>query len=154
VNRSRPLTILMALMALTAMLSGCGAGSDPVTPTAVLDDAPPQAPTGLSGGQGTDGAPTLEWNANAEPDLSAYQIYQYSPDPSRDNAYELVATVGAGSTEWTVPPASESGLVWFRMRAVDATGNRSAVSAAAPVMVFVGSSGPESPGEDVNPLRP
>lgn len=149
---SRPLIQLAIAMALAAAICGCGAGSDPVAPGAVTDNAPPQAPTGLTPGLSDISNPVLEWSANSEPDLAGYQIYQYSPDPSRDNAYELVATVGASATEWQLPDVTETEITWFRLRAIDGAGNRSAVSTAAQITLVAASSGSDAPGEDIPPV--
>lgn len=149
---SRPLIQLAIAVALAAAICGCGAGSDPTAPAAVTDNAPPQAPTGLAPGLSDISTPVLEWSANSEPDLAGYQIYQYSPDPSRDNAYTLVGTVGSTVTEWQLPDVTETELAWFRLRAIDAAGNRSAVSTAAQVTLLAASSGSDAPGEDINPV--
>jgi pectinesterase len=142
--RKSLMSIAAAVIAFA--IAGCGTGPDPVAPNAVLDSAPPQAPLGLR--QSVDAAQhaVLEWNPNSESDLGGYQIYQYSPDPSRDNAYVLVATVSASTTTWAFPAVDEPLTTWMRMRALDAAGNRSAESASCEVHLNpppAGSDGPE-----------
>ena len=145
----KKLSCLLTVAALAVVLGGCGAGSNPSAPASILDSAPPQAPTGLAQDLNISNVRVLEWTANSEPDLAGYQIYQYSPDPSRDNAYVLVATVSAGTTEWTLPVTDAPEITWIRMRALDQSGNRSAESAAANVMFL-----PDSPGQDTGPDNP
>ena len=108
----KKLSCLLTVAALAVVLGGCGAGSNPSAPASILDSAPPQAPTGLAQDLNISNVRVLEWTANSEPDLAGYQIYQYSPDPSRDNAYVLVATVSAGTTEWTLPVTDAPESAW------------------------------------------
>ena len=150
----KKLSCLLTVAALAVVLGGCGTGSDPVAPAPVLDSAPPQAPTGLAQDLNVSNVRVLEWSANSEPDLAGYQIYQYSPDPSRDNAFVLVATVAAGTNEWPLPVVDDVQITWIRMRALDQSGNRSAESAAAQVMLLPSSPGSETPVDDRNPIRP
>lgn len=150
----KKLSSLISVAALAAVLAGCGTGSDPVAPNAILDSAPPQAPSGLTQELNTSLVRVLEWTANSEPDLAGYQIYQYSPDPSRDNAYVLVATVSATTTEWALPIVDDSEITWMRLRALDQSGNRSAESVAAQVILLPESPGQDTPLDDPNPVRP
>jgi len=140
--------------ALAVTIAGCGTGTDPVSPNSVTDTAPPQAPTGLGQALNDSNVPVLEWAANSEPDLAGYQVYQYSPDPGRDNAYVLVATLSASTTEWTLPSTDEVQNSWIRLRAVDQTGNRSAESVAAQVILVPPSSTGDPAPDDPNPVRP
>ena len=100
--------VSMAAVVLAMALMGCGNGTAPLEPLAVLDSAPPQAPLGLRQSLDSVSDPVLQWDANAEADLGGYQIYMYSPDPSRDNAYVLAATVNASTTSWKFPVVDES----------------------------------------------
>ena len=129
-----------AVLALTSY--GCGAGNNPAQPSSSLDSAPPQAPVGLV--QSLD---TVQWTANSESDLNGYQIYLYSPDPTRDNAYVLAATVPAGVTSWTLPPVDETTTSWVKLCALDLSGNRSAESSALQVTMQPVPAGVEPPAE-------
>lgn len=129
-----------AVLALTSY--GCGAGNNPAAPSSSLDSAPPQAPVGLV--QSLD---HVQWTANSESDLSGYQIYLYSPDPTRDNAYVLAATVPAAQTSWKLPAAGEATTSWVKLCAVDQSGNRSAESAALQVTLQPAAGGVEIPAE-------
>ena len=138
----------MATAAVAITLAGCGSGNTPVTPSAVIDSAPPQSPVGLRQNLNAASVRVLTWNPNSEPDLGGYQIYQYSPDPSRDNAYVLVATLNAAAQEWPLPTDVGTVYTWVRMRAVDQFGNRSAESAACRVAFQPTSPGSEPPDEE------
>ncbi|MEO5618568.1 MAG: hypothetical protein ABIS67_12410 [Candidatus Eisenbacteria bacterium] len=150
----KKLSCLLTVAALAVVLGGCGTGSDPVSPNAVLDSAPPQAPTGLAQDLNSSNIRVLEWSANSEPDLAGYQIYQYSPDPTRDNAYVLVATLSAGTTEWPLPVVDVAEITWIRLRALDQSGNRSAQSIAAQVMLLPDGPGHDATPDEPNPVRP
>ncbi len=143
----------VSALVLAVVLGGCGTGSDPVAPSSVIDNAPPQAPSGLATALNASNVRVLEWAPNPEADLAGYQVYQYSPDPGRDNAYVLVATVSAGTTEWALPVTESMQVTWVRLRALDASGNRSAESAAAQVTLLPGSPGSDPPQDEVNPHR-
>ena len=143
---------LLVGIALATALAGCGAGLDPGIPSATIDSAPPQAPVGLSSGLNASYQPVLRWSPNSESDLGSYQVYQYSPDPTRDNAYVLVGTVSANTTEWAFSVPAEPVTHWMKVRAVDQDGNRSAESAAHEIALMPRSGG-ESPTDDEHPRR-
>jgi hypothetical protein len=130
-----------AVLALTSY--GCGAGNNPAAPSTTLDSAPPQAPVGL-----VQTNSTIQWTANSESDLDGYQIYQYSPDPDRDNAYVLEATLPASQTTWALPNADSPTTSWIKLRALDRTGNRSAESTALQVSLVPVPAGTE-PADDL-----
>jgi hypothetical protein len=132
----------MAAAVLALASYGCGAANNPTAPAASLDSSPPQAPVGLV--QSSD---VLQWTPNSEADLNGYQIYLYSPDPTRDNAYVLTATVPAGQTSWTLPPVDETTTSWVKLCALDQSGNRSAESSALQVTMLPVPAGVE-PGAD------
>ena len=146
--------VSMAAALLAMALMGCGNGTAPLEPLAVLDSAPPQAPLGLRQSLDSVSDPVLQWDANAEADLGGYQIYMYSPDPSRDNAYVLAATVDASTTSWKLPVVDQSVETWVRMRALDGTGNRSAESASIHVVLNPRPGGIDAPSDDPHPVRP
>lgn len=120
-----------AVLALTSY--GCGAGNNPAAPSATLDSAPPQAPVGLVQTVDASNQSVVQWTPNSESDLNGYQVYLYSPDPTRDNAYVLTATVPAGQSSWTLPTVDETTTSWVKLCAVDQSGNRSAESSALQV---------------------
>jgi hypothetical protein len=131
------------------LLAGCGSDGGPTAVTTSLDSTPPQAPTGLVQTTGSGGSPVLRWTPNAEADLDGYEVYKYSPAPDRDNAYVMVGSVD-GTPEY---PLTGIGTSWYRVRALDRSGNRSAASSALTVSLQGGGSAPSpSAPEDDNPL--
>jgi hypothetical protein len=143
----------MAAAALALASFGCGAGTDPVAPASQIDSAPPQAPVGLVQTLNASNQRIVQWTANSESDLGGYQVYQYLPDPARDNAYDLVATLPASQTNWALPVVDHPTTGWVRLRAVDQAGNRSAVSAKLQVVLLPTLPGAEAPPEDTPPIR-
>ena len=146
--------ILVSLVALAAAvgLSGCGDSARPTSAVPVLDSTPPDTPTGLGvvpdGNSGRDG---FGWSASAASDVASYEVYVYSPDPSRDNSYALAGTVPASQTSMMGPTVNTDTSVWFRVRAVDSSGNRSGFSAPAQAEFHVtGDANPPDPGDQRN----
>ena len=129
-----PRFIIASLLALAtaAALSGCGKSGTPTSANPVLDSTPPQAPSGilLTSDPGT-GLRMLQWTPNAEPDLAKYQVSLYAPSPDRDNSYVPVAEITSGN-RMRLPIVTDATTLYYRVRAVDATGN---CSAASPVIV-------------------
>ncbi len=145
--------IWIAASALLIALAGCSGSPSPVSPNASIDSAPPSSPTGLAVTLDNGGARALSWTPNAEADLGSYQVYQYSPSPSRDNAYVLVATVGASTTQWKLPQVDTDVTTYFKLCAVDQTGNRSAQSTALAVQLLPSGLAPGEPTNDPLPRR-
>ena len=138
---------VMAAAVLTLASYGCGAGSNPAAPSASLDSAPPQAPVGLVQTVDASNQSIVQWTPNSESDLNGYQVYLYSPDPTRDNAYVLAAVVPASETSWTLPTVDVTTTSWVKLCALDKTGNRSAESSALPVTMQPVPAGVEPPAE-------
>lgn len=119
-----------ALVALVA-LSGCAADSTLSSLNSTIDSAPPSAPTNIR--EDIRGAISmLAWDASPDADVVGYDVYMYSPDPARESAYIRVNASPIQAEEYSV---SELGAVnaWYRVKAVDLSGNRSATSGAAMV---------------------
>ena len=105
-----------------------GAFSSEVSLTSAADFAPPAAPTGLYG-EASLGSIFLRWNNPADRDLAQIRIYESNTNsnfvyyasvnaaPSSNGAYTRTG-LGAGVTRW------------FRITAVDTSGNESAPSPA------------------------
>ncbi|MGI9657625.1 MAG: fibronectin type III domain-containing protein, partial [Gaiellaceae bacterium] len=92
-------------------------GGDPT------DTTPPAAPTGLAAIAG-DGAVTLDWDDNSEPDLSGYRVYR---SESPGGPYTLISPVLADSNH--VDPAATNGIThYYVVRARDLSANESADS--------------------------
>jgi hypothetical protein len=144
---------LCLLAAALALLAGCGAATDPVSPNASLDTTPPPAPANLT--VETDEVNTLHWDASAAPDVNQYQVYVYSPDPSRDNAYVLVGEVDSEATTYVYGSSEAAHTEVFRVRAVDNAGNRSSFSAPLSLLIVptAQSGGASDPDAVPNPIR-
>jgi hypothetical protein len=130
VTYSRAL-VVTASLALVAILSGCGANT-PTSPSAALDTTPPAAPTALAMSfDATAGGYVLAWTPSSASDVARYQVFIYSPDPARDNAYVLVGESTTANFVAEAPAAAAD--VVFRVKAVDVSGNHSAFSSALSV---------------------
>ena len=68
----------------------------------------------------------LTWAPSAAADVAKYQVYQYQPDPSRDNAYVMIGETTTSSLNLGRTAVETD--TYFRVRAVDQSGNRSAFS--------------------------
>ncbi len=123
---------LLPICALAAILAvGCTSENNPLSPSGSSEDTtPPAAPQGVAT-KTTDAGWVMSWDANGEADLAGYNIYRYDPDPSRENAYVKLNGGPITSTSFGLP--LEPGDWIYRVRAVDATGNQSGMSAIASV---------------------
>ena len=97
-----PRFILLALAAVV-LIGGCGKSSSPtrVTPdeTPTLDNTPPPVPEGLSVTEDPmTQRTTMSWSPSTAVDVSGYDIFIYSPDPSREDAYTLQYSTDAATT--------------------------------------------------------
>ena len=138
---------LVVLPALLIALSGCNS-SKAVSPTSLIDSAPPAAPSGLGVALDGSGKRVLEWSANSEADLASYEVYQSVAGSG--NGYTLVGTLPVGTTEWNLPPVSGVVPAWFKVSAVDLTGNQSAQSSALSVTLLP----PVNGGEVIDEANP
>ena len=143
----RTLAFPSALVALVA-LAGCGTDNTLSGP-ASTDSAPPSAPTNIR--EVERGAITvLAWDASTDADVVGYDVYMYSPDPARETAYVRVNASTIVNEEFAVTGASASS--WYRVKAVDQSGNHSSSSSAA----YIDSTEPiggGTPSEDLPVLR-
>jgi len=111
-------------------LYGCGNSSAVTNATRSLDSTPPPAPESIS----LNTVPEfneLTWAASAAADVARYQVYQYQPDPSRDNAYVMLGETTTSS--FNLGRTADATDTYFRVRAVDQAGNRSAFSSETSV---------------------
>ncbi len=139
--------IMLATLAAVALVSmyGCGKSASPTGVSQTLDSTPPSAPETvalMTAPEGND----LTWAPSTASDLAGYQVYQYQPDPSRDNAYVMIGQSTTNSFRLTM-----TGSEVFRVRAVDTSGNLSAYSSEFSTMVPVIATGG---GNNGNPGRP
>jgi hypothetical protein len=128
-------------------LIGCSNGSAPTAPTSNTEDtSPPATPSGLHGAQLTSGY-ALAWDASPSPNVSGYQVYQYSPDPATTTSYVQVGATSASQTWWAFPTDMYGGVWHMRVRAVNPAGNASGLSSE----VIVAVPNPDMGGGGVNP---
>jgi hypothetical protein len=131
VKFSRSIRLSMAGLAAIAALSGCG-GSNPAAPTPQLDTTPPPAPQNLTIAADASGHAVLVWSDSSAPDVAGYQVYVYSA-----TAGDFVALGDGTSVDNTyfLPVVPNSVAASYRVRAVDASGNWSAPSSTADVLI-------------------
>ena len=133
-----PSSIFLSLAAV-ALLAGCGKSSKPVSAvpdagTPTLDTTPPPVPEGLSvTSDPVSGSERIVWSPSAAPDVAKYQVYVYSPDPSREDSYVLRMEIEGKSTQYDLNAVSSPTTQFFRVRAVDGSGNLSGLSPALSV---------------------
>src|SRR5690606_24027142 len=85
------------------------------------DDTAPATPTGLTATSGNTQV-TLNWTANPEGDLSGYRVY----GGTGSNPTTLLQTVAAPTTTYTVSGLTNGTAYYYRISAIDNTGNESA----------------------------
>lgn len=128
---SRSIMLTVAGLTAIAGLSGCG-GDNLVSPLSNLDTTPPPAPTNLTRDNDSNGLPVLVWTESAAPDLAGYKIYVYSAGSS--DYVPVDDTVQLGAT-FVIPSDTYGTTASYRVRAVDVTGNWSALSAAVDIYI-------------------
>jgi len=76
---------------------------------------------------------SLSWDANTDPDLASYRVYESTTPGVYGNA---IATVPAGASTYTVTGLTMGSTYYFRITAVDSTGNESLPSNEVSKSVF------------------
>ena len=137
----RLISLPLSAFAVMATLTGCGDTANPTGLTSDIDTTPPPAPASVFTSYEASGLVKLVWDASVAPDVIGYQVYVYSPSPERDNAYVLAEDPDGSDTSFKVPSISGDGQAVYRVRAVDASGNHSAFSAAVTVQFQAASGG-------------
>ena len=133
-----------ALVALVA-LAGCATDNTLSAVSTTLDSAPPSAPTNIRGEERGNVA-VLAWDASPEADVIGYDVYVYSPDPARESAYVRLNASPISAEEYSVTDNANLNA-WYRVKAVDLSGNRSSGSGAAFVAGTIAVGGTESTEE-------
>ncbi|UCF78735.1 MAG: fibronectin type III domain-containing protein [Candidatus Eiseniibacteriota bacterium] len=128
-NRRSTLVVLALLLA-PFVLAGCS--SNESGPVEAIDTAPPAAPvvTGIRA-QGTSAV--LHWAKNIETDVAGYNIYFFTPDPGSDQSYTKHNTGLITINSYTMSNLTVGTTYYFKITAVDWTGNESAASQPASV---------------------
>ena len=119
----RSITLPIAGIATMAMLSGCGDSANITGPDPVLDTTPPPAPSDLHFAS-VSGQMVLTWSPSAAPDVAGYEVYVYGEGNG------VIEAIDANSADnlYQIPAGPESGTSIYRVRAVDTSGNASALS--------------------------
>ncbi len=119
----------------------------------VYDTAPPATPTGVSAASVTVAGVTLQWAPNSEPDLAGYKIYRATA--GANGPWTRVDGPALTTTDRYTDGALPSGAtqLWYRVSAVDISGNESARSAAVAV-VLGGTGGASSLAWRLDPVYP
>jgi serine protease len=89
------------------------------------DTTPPSAPTGLSASAG-NGAVALDWANNTESDLDGYIVYRAT---SAAGPYSALNSNPLGASAYTDNAVANGTTYYYRVTAVDTSGNESADSA-------------------------
>ncbi|MBN1352602.1 right-handed parallel beta-helix repeat-containing protein [candidate division KSB1 bacterium] len=91
--------------------------------------------------QSADGAVTLNWSPNTESDLSYYKLYRSQTQGFTPVANNFFATIFAPDTSYTDSTVTNGQTYYYRISAVDSSGNESAfsdeVNATPQVEVFI-----------------
>jgi len=143
---------LVSAVALLA-LAGCGHMSDATDPTAATDDAPVRAPVNVWAERGDTGGYVLYWSPSDAPDVTAYQVYLYAPDPSSDNTYVMVSQQGSGQTSYQIPLVSTQTTQIYRVKTENKKGKKSPYSQAVTVTMLPGDSPVATTGDDLPAMR-
>lgn len=142
---SRSIMLTVAGLAVIAGLSGCGNSTDLLSPN--LDTTPPPAPTGLTRDNDANGQPVLVWADSPAPDLAGYQVYVFAALPGGGSGYVPVDDTVQLGASFTIPVDSFGSTASYRVRAVDVSGNWSALSST--VEVYIPASEGGGGGDDI-----
>jgi hypothetical protein len=91
------------------------------------DTTPPAVPTGIAVASG-DGELDVDWNANGESDLAGYNIYRST---SSGGTYTKLNGGVLGINAYIDPSVTNGTTYWYKVSAVDDSGNESALSGSA-----------------------
>jgi hypothetical protein len=123
----------LLLISAVAVLPGCGKSSSltnvPEDAAPTIDTSAPAAPAGLA----ANGHYALVWDASSAADVEKYEVFRFSPDPSRLDAYVMIDVTGASTRRSAIINDASAPTHYYRVRAVDEAGNTSAMSEALAV---------------------
>ncbi len=125
----RILMLLTVASLFVLAVSGCSSDSTSTVSPPSEDLTPPAAPVNLSVSY-EDGEVTVAWRENSEVDFESYQIY-------RDQDDDGFVLVSSADNARFVDQIDDEGLFeyFYRVSAVDESGNESAFSLTASVVV-------------------
>ncbi len=140
-RRSKTLTAFLTIAlfgALAFVPSGCSNNSGSTSSPDIgynasnYDPYPPEMPSGLEVVKFDSEGVKLHWTSNTDSDLAGYKVYIYEPSPYSDNSYRCLNSSQLLSTgqNWYVYQADmEEGFTYFKIVAVDTSGNQSLTQA-------------------------
>ncbi|QJD77264.1 fibronectin type III domain-containing protein [Spirosoma rhododendri] len=101
----------------------------------IADLLPPDKPTGLSAQTDTSGIVQLTWPLGQDDDIVAYKVYRSYEQ--QNDFYRQLTPLGIADTTFadTLPHPMLNKQVFYKIVAIDRTGNHSLFSAALPVAV-------------------
>lgn len=121
---------------LMLLLSGCGntpSDTDRNTPD---DTTPPSAPVNFTGSSGNEMV-ELMWDASGESDLEGYNLYRSEASFSSISSMDPVnGTAKLTGTNYTDDQLHNGTTYFYRLTAVDASGNESSHSGQVEVTPF------------------
>jgi fibronectin type 3 domain-containing protein len=131
----RSMVIILALLLAPFVLAGCGSDktTSPIIDTP--DTVPPAAPA-FRGARSDYQVAELMWQKNTEADLAGYNVYLYNPNPDTEKSYLSLNSKLITSTAYRVDGLTPGMTYYFKITAVDRSGNESAYSGAFPVTVL------------------
>jgi len=124
---------------------GESGNSNEASATPAPDTTPPAAPTGLTADPGNTKA-YLDWNDNAESDLSYYNVYR---DTTSGGPYTQVAT-DVTSSDYTDTGLTNGTTYYYVVTAVDTSSNESQYSGEASVTPQAGGTATLNPTADAS----
>ncbi len=107
-----------------------GNTSSSVSSTIILDTTPPSAPAGLYA-QRTDSSFIVSWNANSESDLSVYILYRSLTNSFSPASSDSLSSLSRSQTSFEDKNIISGNIYYYKLIAVDSTGNRSSASTQA-----------------------
>ena len=126
---SRRFPLHLAALVVVFAVAGCATDNPVSSLNQVIDTAPPSAPTNIRG-TARGAIALVQWDVSSDSDVVGYDVYRYAPDPARESAYVRINATPISGDEYVVSdPAG-----WYRVKAVDQSGNRSTASGAAYVL--------------------
>ena len=129
--RKRAIVKLMAVafaLSLVPLINGCSEQATTSPGPVSLQDTSPPAPPVCLDSQGRETGITLKWSPNVEPDLIGYNVYLYSPNPDRNESFLKLNDGPISNTEFRRNNLTPNTDMFFRLTAVDQSGNESGFS--------------------------
>jgi fibronectin type 3 domain-containing protein len=114
--------ISIVLLCVTGLLIGCSEDGT-VAPAATTYEAPPIAVSGLTVKLLSNGAVSLMWDANTQPNLRGYNVYRHSPSES---AIALLNSSPVGQNRYTDATVERGPVYEYMVTSVSTKGAESA----------------------------